>query len=300
MVTSTVVFVDLSGSTAAFELVGNSAATQAILNVTQWIGHMCHEHQGRVIKNLGDGVLALFPNSLAALRTVVQIQREHSSRIRSWPPALQMKLKAGVATGEVIQVDGDCYGDPVNVASRLSDLSGSDQIWVNDTAIDELPGHTGLRYRSLGAVPIRGKAEACVVYQMDWQEEVATDYLTIPAVFSAPGGSTAPGTRRIRLSWLDQSGHFSVDNLPIHIGRVPQADFVVNDPRVSRIHVRIEWRDNTFVAIDKSSYGTWLRFANTDTELALRRGECALHGSGDLALGGPFNDFSVPNVSFEV
>lgn len=75
---------------------------------------------------------------------------------------------------------------------------------------------------------------------------------------------------------------------------------MVNDQRVSRLHAKIEWRDNHFVLSDLSSYGTWVKFAGSDTELALRRGECVLHGNGDIALGAPFSDFTVPTVSFNL
>ena len=51
---------------------------------------------------------------------------------------------------------------------------------------------------------------------------------------------------------------------------------------------------------DISSYGTWVRFAGGDAELALRRQDCILMGSGEIALGAPFEDFTVPVVSFEV
>jgi predicted component of type VI protein secretion system len=75
---------------------------------------------------------------------------------------------------------------------------------------------------------------------------------------------------------------------------------VVNDQRVSRIHAKIEWRNGTFVLVDASSYGTWVRFNGSETELPLRREECVLHGEGEIALGAPFSDFSVPTVSFRL
>ena len=85
---------------------------------------------------------------------------------------------------------------------------------------------------------------------------------------------------------------------PVDPGR--HAEFAVSDQRVSRQHARIDWTKNTFVLTDLSSYGTWVKFAGSDTELALRRGECVLHGNGDIALGAPFSDFTVPTVSFNL
>ena len=88
--------------------------------------------------------------------------------------------------------------------------------------------------------------------------------------------------------------------MPIYLGRAPEAEFIVNDQRVSRLHASIEWRLGAFVLTDLSSFGTWVRFAGSQTEQALRRDDCVLHGSGEIALGAPFDDFTVPTVSFSL
>jgi adenylate cyclase len=261
----------------------------------------CEAHDGRVVKTLGDGVLAVFPRCSDAVAAVVELQRNHLKRILNWPPKLRMRLQVGVASGEVVEVDGDCYGDAVNVASRLSDLSGADQIWATDSVIEQVPEPgEGVRFRSLGPISIRGKAEQRVIYRIEWQEEVVSALFTAPASLDHlnPRGESAPG--QIELNWLDVNATFKSGDMPIHLGRVSEADFVVNDQRVSRLHAKIEWRDNHFVLSDLSSYGTWVKFAGSDTELALRRGECVLHGNGDIALGAPFSDFTVPTVSFNL
>lgn len=300
-VNTTVVFADLTGSTGVFETLGNAKATEAITRLTQWISKVCEAHDGRVVKTLGDGVLAVFPRCSDAVAAVVELQRNHLKRILNWPPKLRMRLQVGVASGEVVEVDGDCYGDAVNVAARLSDLSGADQIWATDSVIEQVPEPgEGVRFRSLGPISIRGKAEQRVIYRIEWQEEVVSALFTAPASLDHlnPRGESAPG--QIELNWLDVNATFKSADMPIHLGRVSEADFVVNDQRVSRLHAKIEWRDNHFVLSDLSSYGTWVKFAGSDTELALRRGECVLHGNGDIALGAPFSDFTVPTVSFNL
>jgi len=301
-VNSTVVFADLTGSTGVFEALGNAKATQAITRLTQWISQVCESHHGRVVKTLGDGVLAVFPMESDAVNAVVELQRNHLKRILNWPPKLRMRLQVGVACGEIVEVDGDCYGDAVNVASRLSDLSGADQIWATDSVVDRIAQPPdGVRFRSLGPISIRGKAEKRVVYRIEWHEEVVSELLTAPGsldLLKSQRPDTVLG--QIELSWLDVNAKFKSNDLPIHLGRVVEAEFVVNDQRVSRLHAKIEWRNGTFVLSDLSSYGTWVRFTGSDTELALRRDECVLHGKGEIALGAPFSDFTVPTVSFNL
>jgi len=297
---STVVFADLTGSTAMFETQGNARATQTITALTQWIGEVCAEHHGRVVKVLGDGVLALFSDSQLALEAVTELQRVHHARMERAPGKASLKLQIGVATGEVLEVDGNCYGDPVNTAARLSDLSGGGQIWATEATVDALPGGSGPGRRSLGPVAIRGKSEPQVIYQIEWQDELPSELLTVPAGLQYLATSAGPQPGTITLSWLDVQATFAASPLPIYLGRGDDAAFAVNDPRVSRLHAKITWTNGAFLLTDISTYGTWLRFAGSETELALRRSACALHSDGEIALGAPFSDFTVPTVNFRL
>jgi adenylate cyclase len=173
----TVVFADLTGSTRVFEAIGNARATETVTRLIQWIGGVCESHGGRVVKSLGDGVFAIFANGANATRAVLELQRNHQKRLQTWPAPLRMELQIGVASGEVVEVDGDCYGDAVNLASRLSDLAGPGQIWATESVIDQLQGGEA-RHRSLGPINIRGKNEMPVVHRIDWQDEV-TEFLTM-------------------------------------------------------------------------------------------------------------------------
>jgi len=296
---TTVVFADLTGSTRVFEVMGNVRATQTVTRITQWIGGVCEAHGGRVVKKLGDGLLAIFNDGNAATAAVLELQRSHQKRLQSWPPALRMELQIGVASGEVIEVDGDSYGDAVNVASRLSDLAGPGQIWATESVITQLRSGE-VRHRSLGPISIRGRNEMPVVHRVDWQEEIS-EALTMPSPLVPPARGTDSSFSRIELIWLDVRATFTVDQLPVHLGRVDEAQFVVNDPRVSRLHARLESRGGSCVLIDISTYGTWVRFhgrVGASSEIALRREECVLHGSGEIGLGAPLSDFSAPTISF--
>ena len=296
----TVVFADLTGSTGVFESLGNAKATQAITRLTQWIGDVCSAQHGLVVKNLGDGVLMVFVENADAIEAVTEMQRAHTQRIKNWPEKLKMHLQVGMARGEVIEQDGDFFGDAVNVASRLSDLSGPDQILGTDVVINQLPPDSLVRFRSLGAMDLRGRNESCMVYRVEWQNEVMSDFFTVPASLSAsPFAKSIPQRGAIALSWLDLEASFTSSDLPIHLGRFAEAQFVVNDPRVSRLHAKVTWRAGKFYLEDVSSYGTWVRFAGGNAIVALRRQECVLLVEGDIALGAPFEDFTVPTVSFK-
>lgn len=296
---ATIVFADLTGSTRVFETIGNARAAETVTRLIQWISRVCESHRGRVVKSLGDGVFAIFPDGATAIEAVVELQRHHRKRLANWPQPLHMALKIGVATGPVVEVKGDAYGDAVNLASRLSDLAGPEQVWVTDSVVAHLRDGR-VRHRSLGPITIRGRQERPLVHCIDWQEET-TDFLTLPAPLARVPSAPNATFGQIELSWLDVRSTYRAAQMPIHLGRVEGVHFIVNDPRVSRRHARLEARQGNCILVDTSTYGTWVRFHGSDgtsNEIVLRRGECMLHGSGEIGLGAPLSDFTSPTVSF--
>jgi len=296
----TIAFVDLTGSVSVFETLGNDRATRAVTKLTQWIGSVGLENGGKVVKMLGDGVLLSFTNNRLAVETMSQIQQEHSLRVAQWPNRLKLQMQIGMARGQVVQVDGDCFGDAVNVASRLSDLAGPEQILVTDTVIRKLGARHGVRSRSLGPMRIKGRAEPCEVFRIEWQPEMLSEFLTLPSDLHSQAMNAGSVFGGIQLGWLDASRAFDITDLPVKIGRIPEADFVVNDPRVSRIHATLDIRSGNYVLEDVSSYGTWVRFTGNDNVISLRRQECLLHSDGEIAMGTPFTDYSSPTVAFKL
>ena len=296
----TVVFTDITGSTRLFESLGNTKATQAITRLTKWIADICEAHQGRVVKYLGDGVLMTFAQNPNAIEAVVALQCEHQKRIRGWSEPFQMRLQVGLARGEVVEQDGDCYGDAVNVASRLCELAGPDQILASEAVIAQLPADNLVRSRQLGAMTIRGRDEACVVHRIEWQSEVLSETFTLQAVLLPKSETGLKVPQFIELSWLDLTVCFSYAELPLFLGRDKTANFVVPDPRVSRKHARIEWRVGRFYFEDVSSYGSSVRFSGSTTAVPLRRQGCVLPMKGEIALGASFDDLSIPVVNYRL
>jgi len=299
---STVVFADLFGSTGVFESLGNAQATELVTEITTWLAGRFAINGGRVVKFLGDGVLVVFSDNRQAVTAVIDVQREFETRFLSPKNNTKMPLRIGVARGDVEMVGDDCYGDAVNIAARLSELTGPQQIWLNAEVVDGSHLAQEFHLRPLGPIQVRGRTEWCNVYQLEWQEDTDSQYFTIqsPLVDGFVDSKRDALGSQIELTWLDNAKTFKSFELPIHIGRVRQAEFVVNDPRVSRQHARLDWRNGSIMLVDVSSYGCWIRFAGGGADVLLRREECVLHGKGEVALGTPFSDISAPVITFLV
>ena len=299
-VLSTMVFADISGSASLYEAMGNERAAEAVTQLTHWISGMVESHGGRVVKTLGDGVLGVFGDAAGAVTAMATMLRQHQQRQDRWPHPLRMSVRAGVATGEVIDVDGDCYGDAVNVASRLCERAGPAEIWATEATVLLADAAADVLFRKLGMMEIRGKTELLMLYQVEWRENEAPDSLTMQAGLHSSFAPADSILGTIQFSWHGVDMSFSSVDAPVHVGRATDAQLCINDPRVSRLHARIDWRNSGFVLTDMSSFGTWVRFDGSDTPVRLRRDACILHGTGQIALGVSFSEPSAPIMSFQV
>lgn len=297
---STVVFADLTGSTGLYETLGNERAAAMVSRMTQWIGDAVVAHEGRVVKKLGDGVLGVFASANQAIAMAGELQRAHLVNLQRWPASVHTEIRVGVACGEVLVVEGDCYGDAVNVASRLCEKAGPSEIWANDVAAVDAGVVPGIRFRKLGMFDIRGKSEAQMVFQAEWRdEENNSEMLTMQAGLPSAVAPLEAALGSIRILWQGGAEEFSSSQAPVHIGRSSSMQVSVSDPRVSRVHARIDWHQGSFSLTDQSSFGTWVLFDGSETAVPLRRESCLLHSSGRIALGMPF-DAGAPVLHFEV
>jgi adenylate cyclase len=81
------------------------------------------EHQGRIVKTTGDGVLAEFASALKAVRCAIEVQDGMVARNADVPQEHRIEFRIGINLGDVILDEGDIYGDGVNVAARLEGIA---------------------------------------------------------------------------------------------------------------------------------------------------------------------------------
>jgi len=298
---TTIVFTDFRGSLGLYEALGNTQAADTIARATQWIGKLCESRGGRVVRLMGDGVLMAFSNNDAAVHAMIEMQRLNNDRVSIWPENLRLQIKVGIARGPVIEQEGDCFGDAVNLAERLSELAGADQILVSQSVTAALSDHGDIRSLNLGMMDIRGKSEQVQVQRVEWQEQESSESLTVAAYRPSMLSTSLQRLSTFTLTWRDSAKTFEELDFPVYVGRENDAHFTVNNPRVSRMHLRIDRRGKHFALEDLSSYGTWVRFLGNDNSIiALRRQECQLFGSGEISLGASFSDLSAPCLKFSI
>ena len=304
----TVLFADLRGSTSMYETLGNAEATTVVTQSVALLARIVEEHGGQVIKTLGDGLMAIFPEPSAGVSAADDM---HDSLARVVMPSLpaeppddspetrpmvSLRLQVGLDHGEVVEMSGDVFGDAVNVAARLLDHAGDNETLATLAVVEGLEDWERSRFRSLDRMQLRGRVEPVHVHLLEavrrFGDTAATAFGDMAPASIEPEG--------IRLVWLDLNRIYSGTSLPVVLGRSPQATYIIDDNRVSRSHARIDWHGGTFQLTDLSYNGTYVRFDNDPEIISLRRGACTLHGTGVIGLGTPPTEPVSPCVRFEV
>ncbi|NDY90559.1 adenylate/guanylate cyclase domain-containing protein [Ideonella livida] len=286
----TVLFADLRGSTGLYESLGNTVAAEHVTRAVHEVAHAVERHRGVVVKTLGDGLLAVFARPGGALNAALEAQQRLGVVA---PGAPQLHLQLGLGVGDVVEVDGDCFGDAVNVAARLLDHADTGETLVTRDFWRELSEPLQLQFRSLPPMQLRGRQEPVevLVHCASPSDSLLTHQGTRT-------GETALPALGIMLSWRGKTLCRARGQLPLQIGRNPDCGVVIDDGRVSRSHARIDAAGAGLELLDLSINGTFVRFGDDDEVLSLRRGSCTLHGHGAIGLGAPPSDGRTPTITF--
>ena len=278
---TTVVFADLVGSTGIFQRLGDETASRFVTQLVIALGQVFEKNNGRVVKVLGDGLFVVFAGEADAVNACVRIQTQLLERpVRPGQGAAPVQMQMGIESGEVVEIDGDCFGDTVNSAARLADLAGAAQILTTQNVWAALPPLQRASLRSLGPMHLRGRDAASHVYRVQWQLDREED-----ATMMGRSMNTDSAAQMLVLVAGDQTVELHAGSPRIAIGRGNDAALALNDPRVSRMHATVECRGGQFVLTDASSYGTWVYLGGQVEAVVLRRTECYLVGTGQISAG---------------
>ena len=107
-------------------------------------------HHGRVVKLMGDGLLAEFASVVDAVTAAVEIQEAVPERTAHLPEDRRIALRIGVNIGDIAVKDGDLFGHGVNVAARLQEVAIPNGVAISEGAYRELSGRLDLPFKDVG------------------------------------------------------------------------------------------------------------------------------------------------------
>ena len=270
-----VLFADVSGSTKLYESVGDSAAHAAIDLCVKLFRALTEQHGGRVVKTIGDEVMAIFPDAASAGKAAVDIQLG----VNDMAPIekVQLGVRIGLHHGPVVARDGDVFGDTVNLAARLTEMASKGQVITSLETVELFDPIQKMDCRRLYSIPVKGKEREVDICELMWTDSDDATTLVAHRATTDAGDS-------LRLVYRGRVVILSPERRSIVIGRDATADLVVPDRMASRTHCEIEQRQDKFVLADRSANGTYLSI-DGDREIVLRREETLLRGHGFITLG---------------
>ena len=129
------------------------------------------EHNGRIIKTTGDGMLVEFASVVDAVRCVVEIQRGMLERNADIPSDKRIDFRVGINIGDVI-VDGeDIYGDGVNVAARMESLAEPGGILVSGVVRDQVRDKLSFSFDDLGDRNVKNILRPVRAYRVNLSDD---------------------------------------------------------------------------------------------------------------------------------
>lgn len=112
---------------------------------------------GRIVKNTGDGFLAMFDSALAAVDFAKDMQRAVMAAEQVIAHEMRIAFRVGINIADVLIEEHDIYGDGVNVAARLQSLSEPNGIVVSGAVAEDIGGSFGMDAVDLGPMHVRNK-----------------------------------------------------------------------------------------------------------------------------------------------
>ena len=282
-----VLFADVSGSTRLYETAGDAVALATIDRCLSFVRTACEGHGGRVVKTIGDEIMAVFPAADQAAEAAAEMQ----ARISEQPAAgrARLAIRVGFHFGPAIEVEGDVFGDSVNVAARMAALAKGEQVILSGQTADTLSPLLRARVREIDSLTVKGKHKDIGIFELIWQSSEAELTTLSPRYKPLPAHiRLRHGAREIELDEARSS---------LTLGRDPQNDVVIADRMASRLHARIERRRDRFVLVDQSSNGTCVTIEG-EPEIHLRREELILRGRGHVSFGHSYQDDPAEVLAF--
>jgi adenylate cyclase len=131
----TILFTDLVEFSNWSMKAGDAAAVDLLRKVSQAIEPPVAEHTGKVVKRLGDGMMAVFADPTDALGAVTDAQRRlEEIEVSGYRPM----LRAGMHVGRPERVGDDYFGVDVNIAARVAEAATGGEILATDKALESL------------------------------------------------------------------------------------------------------------------------------------------------------------------
>ena len=158
-----IVFTDIVGFTEFTALEGDDAALKLLATQDRVVEEVVGQH-GRVVKNLGDGLLIWFDDPQQAVHSSLALQSRFEEE--SFEENLPLWVRIGVHFGRPARRGQDLIGHDVNVASRIVNLAAPGEVLVSEACTERVDSAAGnVEFEEVGPVLMKGIPEPVSIYR---------------------------------------------------------------------------------------------------------------------------------------
>ncbi|HJP03730.1 MAG: adenylate/guanylate cyclase domain-containing protein [Chromatiales bacterium] len=276
-----IIFADVVGSTQLYESLGDDGARETVHKCVDCMKEATADHDGEVIKTMGDEVMSTFASADNAMHAASQMQQKITSGNFSGRDDIRVSIRIGCHYGHVVVEQRDIFGAAVHTANRMTSQAKAGQIITTASTVELLNEDWQSVVRQIGVATLRGQSDEVALYEVLWQPEEATSVL--PKIDWGDTQSKNPG--QIVLKFQGNEMKLSSEGTrSVTLGRADDNDVTIKGNLISRIHARIELNKTRFMLVDESTNGTFVQ-RDDGEEVYIRRDSAQLSGSGLIGLG---------------
>lgn len=260
-----VLFTDIQGSTAYYEKFGDLAGLAMVHECNSLLEAIVAKRGGRVIKNIGDAIMASFDNCEQCVRTAIEMQQKLKEANAIKKENDRTRVRVGAHYGLGIVKSNDVFGDVVNVASRVQSLALPEQILISDSLVTQVAS-CGFDTALLGRFQLKGKAEEREIYEVRWNRTLPAR----PNLGHTIVASPSDRVQEFRLQHVTQAGKVDGEHTlfgeGLTIGRTEGDLKFPNDSSMSSPHAHVYVQNGQPMIEDLSSQiGIFIRLKGVFT-----------------------------------
>ena len=183
------------------------------------------EHNGRIVKLMGDGMLAEFASVVDAVRAAVETQRAVAEHNSGLPEDKRIEFRVGINLGDVVIDGDDIQGDGVNVAARLESLAQPGGICISGNVYEQVRDRLDLSFEDLGEKEVKNIARPIRVWQWTLAASAAAGITTIDEPLPIPEKPSIAVLPFDNMSSDPEQEYFSdgiTEDIITEISRIPE------------------------------------------------------------------------------
>ncbi len=272
-----ILFADISKSSVIYEQLGDQAAQKTVGKILQLLSDLSSRHEGKVVKTVGDAVIATFVaanNAIAAAQSMQQAMTNDFSSPSGLPP---IHIHIGIHCGLVVMENEDVFGDAVNIAARVVDYANPRQIVATRSIIDNLSDDAPYTIQYITKITAKNIAGELELFEIVYEDQIMTTVIDCRKLSKVVHDSLYL-TRGTEITVVDRQ------NPVVSIGREDFNDISIHYSWISRTHAYIENCNGIFLLRDKSTNGTFI-YPEKGESVYVNKGEHPLAGKGIITFG---------------